>query len=140
MENNRKKTIIAQALISVVVFVNLQSAIAFLLYPDTYSPGFELQGIPGRVAILGIAILFIMWNVPYLFALWKPAQNRTSLYESNLMQLIGLIGETWILLQIPEGFSTLSGSIFRFITFDFLGLILLILAAWITNHKRLEKH
>jgi hypothetical protein len=29
----------------------------------------------------GIGVLFLMWNVPYLVALWHPIRHRISLYE-----------------------------------------------------------
>jgi hypothetical protein len=119
---------IARFLIGLVVFFNLESAIAFLTHPDAYTSSYELSGIPGEAAIRGFAILFCMWNIPYLFALWHPIKHQLSLRESILMQGTGLLGETWLVSQIPMNFSLLRNSIFRFIIFDGAGLLILFIA------------
>lgn len=123
---------IARGLIGMVVFINLQSAAAFLLFPERYIQSYELTGIPGQAALRGFAILFCMWNVPYLFALSHPIRRRISLLESNLMQALGLAGESWLLTRIDPTFPLLRASIVRFIVFDAAGLILLLLALVLT--------
>jgi hypothetical protein len=128
--NDTQKSVLrlwlARLLIAVVVAWNLQCALAFLLHPEIYAPGFELAGIPGQAAVRGCAVLFIMWNVPYLVALWQPRRNRLSLWQALAMQTIGVIGESLILVSIPVGYSILHASILRFITFDAAGVVLLI--------------
>ncbi len=119
---------IVRFLIGLVVFFNLESAIAFLIHPDVYTSSYELSGIPGDAAIRGFAILFCMWNVPYLFAFWHPIKYHISLWESVLMQATGLLGESWLVSQIPTEFGLLRNSIFRFIIFDGAGLLLLLIA------------
>jgi hypothetical protein len=119
---------IARFLIGLVVFFNLESAIAFLTHPDAYTSSYELSGIPGEAAIRGFAILFCMWNIPYLFALWHPIKHPLSLWESILMQGTGLVGETWLVSQIPMKFGLLRNSVFRFIIFDGAGLLILFIA------------
>jgi hypothetical protein len=116
----------ARLLIAVVVAWNLECALAFLLAPGIYAPGFELAGIPGEAAVRGFAVLFVMWNVPYLVALWQPRRHRLSLWQALAMQFIGVLGESLILVSIPLGHSVLHTSILRFITFDAAGVILLI--------------
>jgi uncharacterized membrane protein YjfL (UPF0719 family) len=69
-----------------------------------------------------------MWQVPYVFALVHPQRNRRSLLEANLMQGIGLAGETLLLRSIPEVYAALKASILRFVIFDAVGLLLLLLA------------
>jgi hypothetical protein len=116
----------ARLLIAVVVAWNLECALAFLLNPGLYVPGFELTGIPGETAVRGFAVLFIMWNIPYLVALWNPQRNRVSLWEALFMQVIGVIGESLILFSIPVEHSILHTSVVRFITFDATGVPCLI--------------
>ena len=83
----------------------------------------------------GMAVLFVMWNVPYLVAFWHPRRNRISLYEALAMQTIGLIGESFILSTLGTGHALLRASILRFIAFDGAGLILLGLAWFLTKKK-----
>jgi hypothetical protein len=115
----------ARLLVGVVIAWNLQCALVFLLHPETFAPAFELTGVPGAAAVRGTAVLFVMWNVPYLVALWHPRRNRVSLWEALAMQLVGLIGESAILFLLPAGHTALSAAILRFIAFDAAGLILL---------------
>lgn len=82
-----------------------------------------------------IAVLFMMWNVPYLAACWQPRRNILSLKEALIMQSIGLAGETTILLTITSDHEALRASILRFIAFDGAGLVLLLAALWIMNVK-----
>ena len=124
----------ARLLIAVVVVWNLQCALVFLLTPGGFAPGFELSGIPGEAAIRGFAVLFVMWNIPYLVALWQPHRNRLSLWEALAMQMVGVIGESLILLSIPAGYPILHTSLVRFITFDAAGVLLLIGAVLLGRH------
>jgi hypothetical protein len=126
---------IARLLIGVVVAWNLECALAFLLHPGLYAPGFELAGIPGEAAVRGFAVLFIMWNIPYLVALWNPLQHRLSLWEALTMQVVGLIGESLILSSLPTGYPSLYTSILRFIIFDAAGIACLIGAVIISKIK-----
>lgn len=127
---------IAQVLIAIVVFFNLDAAFSFMFHPDLYAPGFEISGIPGRAVTQGMGLLFLMWNVPYLFALVKPIRNFTSLVEAVLMQAIGVIGETILLTNLPGSHSIITASTERFIIFDGGGLVLLIVALVIARQIR----
>jgi hypothetical protein len=124
----------ARLLIAVVVAWNLQCALAFFLHPAAFAPGFELTGIPGGAAVRGFAVLFVMWNIPYLLALWHPLRHRLSLFEALAMQFVGVIGESLILFSIPTGHAALHASLLRFILFDGAGVVLLIGALLV--HKR----
>jgi len=124
---------LARFLIVLVIAWNLQAALAFLFSPETFAPGFELSGIPGQAAMRGIAVLFIMWNVPYVLAAWHPRRHFLSLKEALVMQALGLAGETGILLTIPQEYGILQGSILRFISFDAAGLLALALAVWLVR-------
>lgn len=119
---------IARILIGIVFFWNVQCAILFLAEPDVFAPSFELSGVSGRVMIQALGLLFLMWNVPYGFALFDPIRHNASLFQAMVMQLIGLGGETAFYFMIPAGHFILQSSGLRFIIFDGLGLIGLALA------------
>ncbi len=121
---------ISRLLIGLVTAWNLQAAFAFIFSPSGFVRAYELSGIPGEAAIRGFGVLFLMWNVPYLFALKDPVRYRLALTLSLLMQLTGLIGETYIYFTLPAGHDLLGSSILRFIVFDGVGLILLVIAWW----------
>lgn len=130
---------IAQFLIFVVLLINIFCAVDFIVRPDLYKGGYELSGEVGRVVVIGYGILFLMWQVPYFFALAQPVVHRTSLIQAILMQMIGLIGESFLLQSIPLEHEILRGSIMRFIIFDAGGLLLLILAFLVIRKDRLVK-
>ncbi len=119
---------LARALIFAVVAWNLQAALVFWRSPEAFAPGFELSGPPGATALRGIALLFVMWNVPYLVAGWHPQKHNLALKEALAMQSLGLLGESWIYLSLPAEHALLQSSILRFISFDAAGLVLLALA------------
>ncbi len=126
---------LARLLIGIVTAWNLQAALAFLISPAAFAPGFELSGPSGAAAVRGIAILFVMWNVPYLVAAWQPRRHRMALLEALAMQSIGVIGETGILLRLPSAHPVLQNSIQRFILFDASGLLALGLAFWLARKQ-----
>ena len=116
---------LARVLIVFVTAWNLQAALVFILWPEHYAPGFELTGVPGVAAVRGTGILFVMWNVPYVVALWHPQKYRLALGMALAMQFIGLVGESLILATLPQEHALLRASITRFIIFDGGGLLLL---------------
>ena len=127
---------VARFLIFAVIGWNLQVAYVFLLSPQYFISGFELNGLPGEAAVRGMAVLFMMWNVPYLVALWNPEKYRISLLEALAMQTIGLIGESFIFSTLGAGHAALRTSIIRFIIFDGSGLLFLIGAFLLTQKKK----
>jgi hypothetical protein len=129
---------IARLLIGLVTAWNLQAAFAFIFTPSRFVHAYELSGIPGEAAIRGFGILFLMWNVPYLFAVKDPIRYQLALTFALLMQLTGLIGETYIYFTLPAGHDVLGGSILRFIVFDEVGLGLLAIAWGIGYIRKLN--
>ena len=125
----------ARLLIALVVAWNLECALVFLLNPGVFAPGFELAGIPGAAAVRGFAVLFVMWNIPYLVALWHPQRHRLSLWEALAMQTVGVIGESFILFSLPAGHAILYASLLRFITFDASGVVALLGALLLARTK-----
>ena len=122
------RLLLPRVLIFLVLAMNLQCAFAYIFNPLPYVAPFELGGEPGRAVVIGIGILFVMWQVPYVFALVHPLRNHRSLIEAVVMQAIGLVGETLLLFSIPSVHTILRASISRFVLFDAGGLILLIAA------------
>lgn len=126
---------LARFLIAAVVGWNLQVAYVFFRAPELYISGFELTGVPGEAAVRGMAVLFVMWNVPYLVAFWHPRRHRISLYEAVAMQTLGLVGESFILSTLGVEHVLLRASVIRFIVFDGSGLIFLGLAFFLSRKK-----
>lgn len=112
-------------MIAIVLAWNLEAAISFLVSPAPYLSSFELDGIPGEIAVAGTGLLFLMWQVPYVLALMNPLKFKVSLLEALVMQFIGLVGESLLLTRITSDHSTLRSSIIRFILFDGIGVVLL---------------
>lgn len=124
---------IGRALIGLVFFFNVQCALAFLIAPQAFAPGFELEGPVGAGMVRGMGLLFLMWNIPYAFALVDPVKQRVSVYEAVAMQAVGFLGETLLLLTFEPGHATLRSTMLRFIAFDGGGLAALLLAARLTR-------
>jgi len=135
MKSSLRNIWIGRLLIGAVFLMNLQAVIHFLWRPENFAPSFELGGEVGVATIRGIGILFLMWNVPYFVALLNPVKYRVSLYEALAMQSIGVVGESILLLTLPSGHPTLESSIMRFVIFDSLGLLALLLAVWVTRNR-----
>ena len=127
--------LVARVMIGVVLFFNLQCALAFIWTPGLFASGFELEGVAGSALVRGMGILFLMWNIPYLVAVYHPQKQRMALYEAIAMQAIGLLGESILLARLPSGHIALQATATRFIAFDGSGLLLLILAAIISSAK-----
>jgi hypothetical protein len=127
---------IARLLIGLVTAWNLQAAFAFIFSPSGFVHAYELSGTAGEAAIRGFGVLFLMWNVPYLFAVKNPARYQLALIFALLMQSIGLIGECYILSTLTTEHFLLRNSILRFITFDGLGLFLLVIVYLLIRDKK----
>ena len=129
MKKQSKLTpVVSRVLIGLVVFFNLQCSYYFLFHPADYAPAFELTGEPGSAAIQGMGLLFMMWNVPYVFALLNPIKYIISLVEAVIMQAVGVFGETILLLVLNGEHPLIKASVLRFIYFDGAGLVLLAIA------------
>lgn len=124
---------VARLLIGTVTAWNLQAAWVFFSAPERFAPAFELSSVPGNAAVRGMAVLFAMWNVPYLVALWNPGRHRLSLWEAQAMQILGVLGESYIYFTLPASYVLLQTSILRFVVFDAAGAILLAMALLISG-------
>ncbi len=110
----------------IVFIVNLQCAIGFLAWPGAYAPSYELSGIPGDVAVRGMGLIFLMWNVTYPLVIISPRRFRILGVVVLVQQVIGLIGESWILSTLPAGHDALQTGIERFASFDAIGLVIML--------------
>ena len=126
---------IARLLIGLVTAWNLQAAFVFIFFPSRFVNAYELSGTAGEAAIRGFGVLFLMWNVPYLFALKDPIRYQLALTFALLMQSIGLIGESYILSTLTVEHLLLRSSILRFIIFDGIGLLMLAIAYLVVRNK-----
>ncbi len=116
-------------LVFLVLTSNLTAAVPFVLWPTRYSAAFELDGTTGEVLVRSIGLLFLMWVVPYIPAILAPRRYRVCLSVIVVQQVIGLIGESWMLVKLPAEHTALQFTGTRFVIFDSLGLLLL-LTAW----------
>jgi hypothetical protein len=129
--------LIATILIGLVFLMNVQAGLDFYFRPQVYVSSYQLSGTAGELAIAGFGLLFIMWNVPYAFAVWNPSKNKKSLVQAVIMQAIGCLGETVLLLRLPgDAYLLLKSSITHFIVFDSAGLVFLLAALLIINRKK----
>jgi hypothetical protein len=122
------KVWVSRLLIATVTLMNLQAAFLFLLRPGDFAYGFEMTGTEGEAMMRGMGLLFLMWNIPYIFAAIHPSRNFISLIEASIMQFIGVAGETLILLGMPREHPLIEASVKRFILFDGSGFVFLIIA------------
>ncbi len=119
---------IARLLIGAVAGFSLQAAVSFLLSPQDFVYAYELSGAAGEAAVRSAGVLFAVWNVPYLFAVFDPARYRLGLYFAALMQSIALLGGIYIFIHLPAENEVLSATMTRFIVFAAGGWILLLAA------------
>jgi len=125
----------ARLAVSLVLLANLSAAIPYLLDPAAYAGAFELSGPPGTAMVRGLAVLFLMWNATFLPVILEPVRQRTLFGVILAQQVIGVVGETWILGSLPSGHAALSATGLNFIVFDGVGLALLVFAFALTRRS-----
>jgi hypothetical protein len=118
----------ARAALLAVLIANMTAAIPYVLRPADYAAAYELTGVPGEVVVRGFGILYLMWAVPFIPALWHPARNRVAFVIVLAMQAIGVAGESLMLAGLPAGHAVLRATGLRFIAFDGAGLVILLIA------------
>ena len=118
---------IARLFVLAVFVVNVYCALSFILMPEQSAGAYELAGASGVAAIQGMGVTFLMWNATYPLVIINPSKYRKLFIIVIVQQIIGLIGESYILYLLPEGHQLLAESITRFIIFDAAGFLLLIL-------------
>ena len=126
---------ISRLLIGIVTAWNLQAAIVFIISPRSFVHAYELSGVAGEAAVRGVGVLFLMWNIPYLFAVFDPIRFLLTVLLALLMQFTGLIGESFIFSTLPSEHEVLRTSILRFIGFDGTGVTVLLIV-WLLLRKQ----
>lgn len=138
--SQRAAGIATRIAVALVFAINVQCAVSFVLWPESYAGGFELSGVPGAAAVQGLGVAFLMWNATYPAVIANPRRFRALYVVVLVQQIVGLVGETWIRLSLPAGHATLAAGIERFIAFDAIGLVLMAAAfAWLALASR-RKH
>ena len=130
---------LARITVGAVFLMNVSCALAFILQPESYSPGFEVAGVPGRIYVQGLGILFLMWNATYPLVIFHPIRYRALFVVVLIQQAIGFAGETWLWLTLPAGHSPLRATGLRFIIFDGIGLITMAEAYWLLRKSKTSK-
>ncbi|MCL2864125.1 MAG: hypothetical protein FWE25_01150 [Lachnospiraceae bacterium] len=118
----------ARIVITIVFAWNLQCAFAFIVSPQNFLEAYALSGIGGLAAIQGLGIAFLMWNATYPVAIFNPWKYRIVFVIILVQQFIGLIGESFIKQTTASESLILSTSLLRFILFDGIGFVLMLLA------------
>ena len=132
----RKASIwVARVLVFAVFFVNVQCALQFLLWPGAYTAAYQVEGASAEVMVRTVGICFLMWNATYPPVIAKPDRFRVLFSVIIAQQVIGLVGESLLLLGLADGLSVLAGSIMRFVAFDAAGLVLLVAAFILTRRQ-----
>ena len=126
---------VARVALSAVLLANLSAAIPYLARPADYVATFELSGAPGEVAVRGLGLLFLMWAVPFIPAIVHPVKYRIAFVCVLVMQVIGLLGESLMLVGLAAGHATLRATGLRFIAFDGAGLGILLMAYRMSSHR-----
>jgi len=127
------KVWIARLLVLAVFAVNMYCIIHFIFFPDNFLSAYELSGVPGRAALQGIGVAFLMWNATYPLVIIRPDKHRVLYIVVIAQQIIGLAGETFILLTLPGVHDVLASNILRFIAYDAGGLVLLVIGFFLSR-------
>jgi len=135
-KNDDRTLWLARIIVGAVFLMNVSCALAFILQPELYSPGFEVAGVPGMVYVQGLGILFLMWNATYPLVIFYPIRYRALFVVILIQQVIGFAGETWLWLTLPAGHSPLRATGLRFIIFDGIGLIAMAVTYWLLMRHR----
>ena len=129
---------VARVLVAIVFAWNLQCALAFIFDATSVMGAYQLYGSVGVATLQGVGIAFLMWNATYPAVIVSPDRFRSLFVVILVQQIIGLVGEAWIMMTLGPGTETLAGSIMRFIIFDGAGLVLLMVAFGLTRRMPKE--
>ncbi|MCL2339760.1 MAG: hypothetical protein FWC59_02530 [Actinomycetia bacterium] len=127
---------IARFCVLAVFAVNIYCALVFIVLPDQYLASYELNGPAGRAALMGLGVAFLMWNTTYPPVIYRPERYRLLYVIVLIQQMIGLVGESLILWQLPAETAALAASLQRFILFDAAGLLLLLLGWGLARRRK----
>ena len=126
-KNKRLCINVTRVCFSAVFVMNIICAFQFILFPDSFAPSYELAGRSGQAAIQGIGVAFLMWNTTYPAFIFNPSKYSILGIVILIQQIIGLLGESLIASTLSSDHFMLIESITRFIIFDGVGLIVMML-------------
>lgn len=128
-------TWVVRLVFAAVFAINVYCAIQFIIEPQTYIAAYQLEGAGGEAAIRGYGITFLMWNATYPLFIIMPKKQKVLGGIIIAQQLIGCLGEIYILGGVPTiGYETLISATIRFIAFDAVGLIFMVISyAWMIH-------
>lgn len=124
------RTNVVRICFCVVFLINVQCAMSFIIWPESFASAYQLTGLAGNVAIQGIGVAFLMWNATYPAFIVSPGRFKALGWVIIAQQIIGLVGESCILIGLlglsdAASYSVLASSIERFIAFDAGGLLIM---------------
>ena len=129
----------ARIAFAAVFAVNVWCAVSFIVAPGDFAGAYELAGVSGEAAVRGIGIAFLMWNATYPAFIATPERFPVLGWVIIAQQVIGLVGESLLLIGLPAGHDVLAASVLRFIAFDGGGLVLMAAAfTWFLVSRRWE--
>ena len=121
-------TLLVRVAFVLVFAINVQCALSFVAAPQEFAGAYELGGVAGEAAVRGLGVAFLMWNATYPAFIAAPQRFVVLGWVIIAQQVLGLVGETAILVSLPAGHDALAGSITRFIAFDAAGLVVMLAA------------
>ena len=130
------RLVLARVSLGAVLLWNLSAAVPFVVRPEPYLASFQVSGVGGMALVQGLGVAFLMWQIPFVPAIWRPARNRICLWVVLVMQLVGLVGESWMMAGLPAGNAALRATGWRFILFDSAGLVLIVIALFLVRRHR----
>lgn len=117
---------LVRACFSLVFAWNVLCALQFVVAPHAFAQAFQLTGVSGDVAVRGLGVAFLMWNVTYPLFIVNPARFKVLGLIILVQQLIGCVGEGAILQSLAGAeLPFLASSIQRFLAFDVVGFVLM---------------
>ena len=134
-QKSNTATWISRVLVATVLFVNVQCAIQFLIWPGAYTAAYQVEGASAEVMVRTVGICFLMWNATYPPLIAHPTRYRVLFGVVIAQQTIGLIGESLLLAGLAPGLEVLASSIVRFVVFDAAGLVLLAIAFFLSRPR-----
>jgi hypothetical protein len=125
---------LAARLCIVCVFAwNMSCAISFIIDPSQGTVGYELSGVGAIAAIRGMGVIMLMWNISYIPLIYKPSRFRCMFVVVIIQQLIAVAGDMYVVLFDASSASMLYDSVTRFLMFDIAGIVLLIIAYFLSR-------
>ena len=129
------KHVVTRLLVLLVFISNMYCAVMFFFNPGDYTAAFQISGEGAQTAIAGVGVAFAMWNVTYLPIIVFPYKFTMLFGVVVAQQIIGLAGETYLYLGLGPAQAIVASSIMRFIIFDTIGLVLLIIALTLSMRR-----